>query len=317
MTRSDSVLVLGSAGFLGSAIVQGLAAAGNHVLALGRSEQIGESDGVVRMRGSIEDGAQLQEALGRCDRIIYCASLTTPGTSARDPALEVLGNLLPLARVIECAHDFPACHLVYLSSGGTVYGDGGRDAVESTPLRPRSYYGAAKIGAEALLHACAATSDWRVTVLRPTNPYGPGQAIAKAFAVVPTLFQRAIDGARFPIWGDGSAVRDYCYVDDLVGAVLATLAHEHGGDQDRFRVFNVSSGDAVSVVELLRLCEQASARRIEIEFLPARSVDVAHVSPSHAALSAATGWRPSVPLGEGLARTWRWIEAVRAAAGNR
>ena len=311
----DSVLVLGSTGFLGSSIIGGLQLNRRRVVALGRSERASASDSIVRLRGSIEDSALLRGALSQCSDIVYCASLTTPGSSARDPALEVTGNLLPLANLLEAAPEFPDRHLVFLSSGGTVYGDSGGGATESTLPRPRSYYGAAKVAAEAFLHSCAAHTAWRVTILRPSNPYGPGQASGKAFAVVPTLFDRAIDGGAFPVWGDGSATRDYCYVDDLVSAVLATLATE--SEADRYRVFNVSSGEAVSVVELLRLCEQASGRTIAADFLPARSVDVAHVSPSHAALSTATGWRPSVPLAEGLARTWQWMNAVRAVAGNR
>ena len=281
--------------------------------AMGRSEHMGDQAGIVRLRGSIEDSGLLEEALSKCTRIVYCASLTTPGTSAHDPALEIIGNLLPLARLLERARDFPGRHVVYLSSGGTVYGDSGRAADESTLPRPRSYYGAGKTAAEAFLHACTATTDWRVSVLRPTNPYGPGQALAKAFAVVPTLFKRAIDGDRFTIWGDGSAVRDYCYIDDLVAAVIAVL---EPSESSGFRLFNVSSGETVPVIDLLRLCERASQRRIQVEFLPARMVDVAHVSPTHAALTSATGWRPVVPLTEGLARTWQWVTTVRDELRN-
>jgi len=304
MIEPTRVLVLGSAGFIGSAITQQLLATGARVFALGRSETTSEDDRIVRVRGSIENGGLLAEAMAECAQIVYCAGLTTPGTSANDPALEVLGNLLPLARVLECSSRFPRRHLVYLSSGGTVFGDFARDADEMTPLRPRSYYGAGKAAAEALIHACTSTSDWRATVLRPTNPYGPGQEIAKAFAIVPTLFERALDGKAFQIWGDGSAVRDYCYIDDLVSATLTALSSE---TDSRFKVYNVASGEAISVADLIRACERASHRTIRIEYSPSRGVDVAHVSPSSRAIAEDLGWRPQTPLTEGLARTWSWI----------
>lgn len=304
MTGPDGTLIIGSTGFIGSAIVERLRSDGHVVYALGRTESRPSDGKVVRLRGSVEDGSLLREALAQCSRVVYSASVSTPGSSARDPALEVVGNLLPLARLLECAAEFPARHLIYLSSGGTVYGDNARGADETTPSRPRSYYGAGKVAAEALLHACAATSDWRTTVLRPTNPYGPGQEAAKAFAAVPTLFQRALDGGTFHIWGDGSTVRDYCYIDDLVAAVVTCM--QDNGEQGH-RAFNVSSGEAVSITELVKICERAADREIRVEYSPARSVDVPHVSPSHEALTRATGWIPRVALHVGLARTWSWI----------
>lgn len=310
MNEIPRVLVLGSAGFIGAAIVRGLLAAGHSVCALGRSEAMSEDDRIVRIRGSIENAEVLGEALEHCTRIVYCAGLTTPGTSASDPALEVIGNLLPLSRLLECAKRFPARHLVYMSSGGTVFGDLARDADESTPLRPRSYYGAGKVAAEALIHACICSSDWRATVLRPTNPYGPGQEIAKAFAIVPTLFERALDQKPFQVWGDGSAVRDYCYIDDLVSATLAAL---DGESDDRFRLYNVASGDAISVTELITACERASGRSIPVAYAPSRGVDVAHVSPNSRAIADALGWRAQTRLADGLGKTWTWITSSAAS----
>lgn len=308
MIGRDGTLVIGSTGFIGSAIVERLSNEDHVLYAMGRSESRPSESKVVRLRGSIEDRALLREALGECSRIIYSASVSTPGSSARNPSLEVIGNLLPLTQLLECASEFPARHLIYLSSGGTVYGDNARGADETTPANPRSYYGAGKVAAEALLHACSATTDWRTTVLRPTNPYGPGQEAAKAFAAVPTLFQRALDGGTFPVWGDGSTVRDYCYIDDLVAAVLACMRDD---GVHRHRTFNVSSGEAVSIAELVQFCERAAERVIRIEYSPARNVDVPHVSPSHEALTRATGWMPEVALHDGLSRTWDWI--VRTA----
>ena len=180
----------------------------------------GLADRIVRLRGSIEDRQLLRSALSESDTIAYCAAMTTPGTSATDPALEVMGNLLPLARLLECASDFPEWHIIYLSSGGAIYGDDAEDATESNTLRPRSYYGAGKASAEAFLAACAAAGPWTATTLRPSNLYGPGQQASKGFAIVPTLFDRAKDGKTFQVWGDGSVVRDYLFLDDLVEAIV-------------------------------------------------------------------------------------------------
>jgi UDP-glucose 4-epimerase len=310
---NGNILVLGASGFAGAALVSGLAGPERSIYAYARAPAASARVGVTHVRGSIEDTALLHEVIAQSMTIIYTASLTTPGTSAHDPVLEVMGNLLPLARVLECANEFPRRHFVYLSSGGTVYGDLARDAVETTPLRPRSYYGAGKAAAEALIRACAATTDWTASVLRPTNLYGPGQATARGFAIVPTLFERALDGDPFQVWGDGASVRDYCYIDDLVDAVRATLA---APPPDGCVTYNVASGCTASVIELIAACETACARPIAVAFRAARSVDVRHVAPSSSAIRSVLGWAPRVDLAAGLARTWRWTQNLRSAGAS-
>lgn len=300
---SQSVLVLGSAGFLGERLCQALASNGHQVHALGRSESTGEHGGINHIRGSIEDRELLRSSLANCDRVIYCAAMTTPGTSATDPALEVLGNLLPLARLLECAPDFANRHVVYLSSGGAVYGDVNGAATEADALRPRSYYGAGKVAAEAMLSACTASTSWRATVLRPSNLYGPGQRVSKGFAIIPTLFDRARDGQAFQIWGDGSTTRDYLYLDDLIDAILRSLATP---PESRISLYNVASGHSASILELISACEQACGYPIQRQFQPARNVDVSRITPDSSAIARELGWIAKTDLNTGLQRTWAW-----------
>ncbi|MBL0163557.1 MAG: NAD-dependent epimerase/dehydratase family protein [Xanthomonadales bacterium] len=307
---AESVLVLGSAGFIGSALCSHLAKLGHHVFGFGRSEADGMHAGITHIRGSIEDRQLLREALGQCGSVVYAASMTTPGVSARDPSLEILGNLLPLTRLIECAGDFPQRRIVYLSSGGAVYGDDAADVSESRALRPRSYYGAGKAAGEAFLHACVATSDWSAVVLRPSNLYGPGQKVTKGFAIVPTMFDRARDGKPFQIWGDGSTIRDYCYIDDLVEAVSSSLFTP---TKQSFNVYNVASGQTASILELIDACQIASGRTIRTEFRPPRGVDVACVSPTRQRIADELGWTARVDLASGLQRTWDWYQSQRSA----
>ncbi|MCB1574634.1 MAG: NAD-dependent epimerase/dehydratase family protein [Xanthomonadales bacterium] len=304
------ILVLGSAGFIGSSLCRRLDTMGRSVYALGRAERTGADGNITRVRGSIEDRQLLRDALARCETVVYAASITTPATSSGDPALEVLGNLLPLSRLLECAGEFPGRRIVYLSSGGTIYGDLGEQATESTLLRPRSYYGAGKVAAEAMLHACACTSDWSVVALRPSNLYGPGQRVTKGFAIIPTLFDRASDGNTFEIWGDGSIVRDYCYIDDLLEAIVLAI---DAGDGAAFRVYNVASGATASILQLVEACAQASGKPIHTVFKPARGVDVARVSPRAERITDELGWKARVDLATGLQRTWSWHQKIKGS----
>ncbi|HET9033361.1 MAG TPA: NAD-dependent epimerase/dehydratase family protein [Dokdonella sp.] len=304
---SGSTLVLGSAGFIGSALCAHLARLGHHVIAFGRSETDGVVGEVTRIRGSIEDRHLLRDALARCSTIVHAASITTPGVSARDPSLEVLGNLLPLSRLLECAAEFPGRRIVYLSSGGAIYGDDAQNATESRTLRPRSYYGAGKAAAEAFLHACVATAGWSAVTLRPSNLYGPGQKVTKGFAIVPTIFDRAVDARPFQIWGDGSTLRDYCYIDDLIEAMTCAL---FAPLEKPFNCYNIASGQTASILELIEACQIASGRRIITEFHPARDVDVACVSPDPQLIVDELGWKARVDLASGLKRTWDWHQSL-------
>jgi UDP-glucose 4-epimerase len=308
MSMAGTTLVLGASGFAGAAIAAGIARKGGQVLAYGRTRVSGP--GIEWIQGSIEDSTLLREAIARCSCIVHAASLTTPGSSARDPTLEVLGNLLPLARTLEWSNEFPDRRFIYLSSGGAVYGDLADGADEGSPLRPRSYYGAGKVAAEALVHACVAATSWSACILRPSNLYGPGQRTGRGFAIVPTLFERALDGTPFQIWGDGTAVRDYCYIEDLVDAFHLALTDTA---MSRFSIWNVASACTASILDLVATCERISGRSIALSFTPARSVDVPRVALDVSAIGD-LGWRARIDLEEGLRRTWQWFMSTRADA---
>jgi UDP-glucose 4-epimerase len=309
--NNEGVLVLGSAGFIGAAIVDRLIRLDCHVYAVGHTEATEENGRLMRIRGSIEDDELLKEVLPHCRHIVYAAGRTTPGTSARDPSLEVTDNLFSLTRLLSCLANFPGRRLVYLSSAGAIYGDLARGVDESSVLRPRSYYGAGKVAAEAFIHVCAISGNTDAVVLRPTNLYGPQQPVSKGFAIIPTLFQRAIDGKPFQIWGDGSAVRDYCYIDDLIEVIVRVLSHPA---KSGFAAFNVAGGHTASILELIAACERVSGRKIHVEFHPSRGVDVAHVSPQVKAIRDSYGWQPAISLDEGLGLTWEWFRTKTMAS---
>jgi UDP-glucose 4-epimerase len=302
-----TALVLGSTGFLGRALVDRLRRGGTDVIALSPSETESVERGLTRVRGSIEDRPLLDRLLAESGVVFFLATRTRPGLSAAAPTLEVSGNLAPLAGFLEAARNLAGRRLVFLSSAGAVYGDGARDAGEETPLRPRSYYGAGKAAAEAFVHAFTAAAAWTGVILRPSNVYGPGQLASKDYAVVPSLFRHALDGTAFPIWGDGLARRDYCFVDDLMDVAVRTV---DAPLEARCTVLNACSGSSVSLLDLIATCERVSGRSIRTEFHSPRSVDVPVVSLRAEEARRRLGWKATVDLDEGLRRTWEWFLAA-------
>jgi len=305
----QATLILGGGGFIGKRLIATLQQRDAPIVVLGRGIDDARAEGFLQRRGSLEDTTLLRELIEQCSAVVYLACVTTPGASAREPALEVTGNLLPLARFLEVAQDLEPRRLIFVSSAGTVYGESGDGVAEDVPLRPRSYYGAGKVAAEAMLHAFAVNSQWPTIVLRPTNVYGPGQLPTKGFAIVPTIFRHMLERRPFEIWGDGSVVRDYLYVDDLA-KLIADLPDRR---VPPFSVYNVGSGAAVSILELVRRCEAAAGRRVETVLRPARKVDVPRAIPSTAAIRAAYAWRAATDLNAGLGQTWTWLRTLAAA----
>jgi UDP-glucose 4-epimerase len=294
------VLILGG-GFIGRALAQRLAMEGCAVTIVSRAAPAAPVPGVVWRQGRLDDATLLHELLPGCQSVVHAATTSTPGSYRQEPSRDAQENLLPLLRLLEAMDEFKDVHLLYLSSGGAIYGNPDKLPVdESLQPQPLSYHAAGKAAAEQFLGVFARQGH-PVTILRPSNAYGPGQPIKAGFGVILTLLAHLRDGTPMEVWGDGESVRDYLYIDDLVAACMAILASPRGG------IFNVGSGVGVSLNELCPLAERVTGRALRVHRRPARSVDVRAVILDSAALRASHGWQPMVTLEQGLLSTWQWL----------
>lgn len=307
------IAVLGAGGFIGRALCARLAGAGHEVLGLVRRPAPGLA--VPSRVDSFTDPAVFREALTGCDWLLHAAAGSTPGSTLGQPRAEIDANLAVSLALIEAMQSVAGCGLLYLSSGGTVYGDCGAASVpEHQPLRPRSYHGAAKAAVELFLSAYASQYGGAVVVLRPSNVYGPGQGRRGGFGIVPTAMAAALADESVTLWGDGSTVRDYLYIDDLVDLVQAVVA---AGAFPGFAACNAASGQAVSLVDLLDTVDAVTGRPLRRTFLPGRRVDVQAIAPSPAMAAETFGWRAATSLEEGLRATWAWWQdGAQAASGS-
>lgn len=304
MTR-DAILLVGGGGFIGAALAHALSADGREVHALGPHVVPGHIDGIFGHRGSQSDAALVRPLLEHCGTVIHLASTTTPGSSAGAPEVEQSGNLQPLSVFIDTLASTSPCRLMFVSSGGAIYGNPARlPADESLPPQPLSPHAAGKAAAEAMLseyarhHAGAA-----LVVLRPSNVYGPGQPLRSGFGIVRTLLEKARTGAPVEIWGSDRAVRDYLYIDDFVAACRRLL--------DRPEIagtFNVGSGEGVALSALIEHVARVTGRPFAVSRQPGRGVDVESIILDSGRLQAATEWSPEVTLDAGLRSTWQWLQ---------
>ena len=309
MSARSGILLVGGNGFLGLALARSLAAAGLEPYVLARTAEPGRRDGIAFHRGSQDSPEVVAPLLRVCGTLIHLASTTTPGLSAGRSSVDAIENLLPAARLLEIMASDTPDRLVFLSSGGAVYGNPARlPADESQPPNPLSSHAAGKAALEAFFTSFAHCNKVPLTVVRPSNLYGPGQALRGGFGLVRTLLDKALRGGPIEVWGDGSSVRDYLFIDDAVDACRRLIAQP-----DLSGIFNLGSGVGTSISALISLVSTVTGRDIEVLTHPARDVDVRAIVLDTGRIGAATGWAAQTALEPGLRRTWAWLRA----AGNR
>jgi len=264
----------------------------------------GYHSGVETVIADIRETKKIKELLSDCRLLIHLTSETTPGSSAKDPLKELDKNLYPNARLFGLLQDYPNVDLLYLSSGGTVYGDSENlSPTETTPLRPMSYYGATKVASEAFIHALVKQSPRSAVILRPSNIYGPGQIYKPGFGILPTLFNCIAQSEPLPIWGNDKSTRDYIYVDDFTDLCIKIIL----SSKERYvRTYNVGSGVGTSLTDLISVVEQKTGKTIERDYKNKRGVDVQHTVLDSTLVKLNYNWVPQTSIEKGIEETWNW-----------
>lgn len=306
----QEVLLIGGMGYVGRQLQEPLKAAGYKIHVIDRKVPKQEGDENIEFYGChLSDEAVLIKVLPRCSSVIFLASDSVPATTAGSPLREGELNLLPFLQFLDIFQDYRDVHLIYLSSGGTIYGNPQSIPVrESSPVAPISYHGAGKAAIEYFLHAESIQSGSRITILRPSNLYGPGQPYVPGFGVIRSMMEKLKRDQSVEIWGDGKIIRDYLYIDDFVAACLACI--KPGTQQKRFRIFNVSSGQSLSIMQLCDLIETVTDTKLKRIYLPGRAIDVKSVILDYSKIKKELGWQPVVEIREGLNRMWEWIQKL-------
>lgn len=298
---SQTILILGASGFIGRHLAESLAANEHRVIAATRRPAEFKSPRISNVVSASWQRNDFVPLLAKATSVVHAASASTPNSSVALPQLD--GNLRTTLGLIEALQELPDRRLLYLSSGGTLYGDSDQPLNENAPLRPRSYHAAGKIAAEHFIHAWAAQYDGTAVILRASNVYGPGQMPKTGFGIVPTAFECALDGRPLDIIGDTSSLRDYLYVDDLTDLCQRALSYPLEAGT---HVFNASAGNGLTLDSLLNLIDRTTGRPIQRRNLPGRKADVRRILLNNLAAKSIFDWEPVISPDEGLKRTWQW-----------
>ncbi len=303
-------LVTGGAGFIGSNLVDALLARGDDVTVLDNLS----TGRRVNLDGALAAGARLAEvdvredtgvgavfAEARPELVFHLAAQIDVRKSVEDPYFDAAVNVGGTANVLEAARATGVGRVIFISTGGALYGEGADKQLplpESTPIAPLSGYGQSKYAAEGYLGLFERLYGLSGMCLRLGNVYGPRQDPLGEAGVVAIFCGLLKNGGRPTVYGDGAQTRDYIYVGDVVSAALAAGATRLGG------AVNIGTGREASVLDLVEILSGIEGREdFTPEFAPERAGEVQRISLDAALAERELGWTPETTLEQGLAQT--------------
>lgn len=280
MTKKQNILLIGGAGFIGTNLLKSLAKMDEYNLFvleipfanISKLQHL-EKD-IVIFKGALADYDLLQSIIAdySITTVIHLVSTLVPGSSYNDYKREFENIIFPTVRLMGlCAEK--NIKFIYFSSGGTIYGNNSNEKFMETDLRePISYYGLSKQIIEDSILFEHRRGNLRYLIVRPSNPFGPGQSLNGVQGLIAVAIGKILAHKSIVIWGDGSSVRDYIYIDDLVNTTIE-LIHKDIENE----ILNIGSGIGHSINDILSHLKNIVGEKLNVQYETSRSVDVSNV----------------------------------------
>jgi len=306
------MLVLGGGGFLGSYAVESLVNLGHPVTVFDRTGLDTTNlapflDKINLIGGDLSNQANIDEALQGIDTVFHFASTTIPKTATDDPLFDLESNVGGIIKLLKAARKHHVRKIIYSSSGGGIYGIPEHLPIrEDHPTRPISAHAVSKLAIERYLSLYQHLYGLDYVVLRLSNPYGPRQNLVNPQGAITHFLSALHSGKSIEIWGDGSVVRDYFYVRDLLSLFPKLLSDDIKND-----TFNISHGEGHSLNQIVKKISHILSIKPRIRFKTARKIDVPVNVLCTKKTKRVLGWKASTDLDTGIAETWGWIQGSR------
>jgi UDP-glucose 4-epimerase len=303
------IVVLG-AGFVGGALVRSLCSTGRGIRLFVRPHnQLSRLQGVLKdvelAYGDFQDEGAVEAALEGVETVCHLITTTFPAQTIASGVYDVRSNLLPSIKLVELCLKGGVRDIIYLSSGGTVYGTPQfLPITEDHPLRPVSLYGQSKAMIESYFDFIVRTTPLKIKVLRGSNAYGPGQNPFGLQGIIPVAMGCLLIGRPINVVAGEDYTRDFVYIDDVVNAIVRSLIHQES------LLANISSSRGVKISEVLELIERIAGKSLLRNALPPRKGDVVSNVLDNTCARRLLGWTPSVTIEEGIQRTWDWMKTT-------
>lgn len=273
-----NITIVGAAGFIGTNLVKKLAQNNEINITVIDKEDVYfdtiRSFGFENVKYEVskfETDENYEELLKNTDVLFHLLSTTSPSNSNQFISDEIRDNVIVTSRILDACVKVEVQKVIFLSSGGTVYGKHDECPLsEDMPTDPITSYGIQKITIEKLLYLYNYMYNLDYRIFRLSNPYGPYQRPNGKLGVVTTFVYRAVKNEPLNIYGDGSIVRDFIYIDDAVAAIVKASFSENS----LYKLYNIGSGSGISIKELIECIKKEIAPDAVVNYEQARKVDV-------------------------------------------
>ena len=314
-----NIIILGAAGFIGTNLTVALAKekdkynnSVNNITLFDREDADFSHiikfgfDNIKIVYGDFDMESDFETIIKGQDIVYHLVSTTVPTTSNQRIAQELTANIVVTANLLEACVNNKVNKVVFLSSGGTIYGKGeAKPLSEETASNPISSYGVQKITIEKLLYLYNYMYGLDYRVIRLANPYGPYQKPNGVLGVVTTFTHKALMGEPIIVYGDGSIVRDFIYIDDVINGILNVV-----NGKSNHRTFNLGCGKGTSVKEVIDTIHETLNVNIDVQYIPGRKVDVPINVLDISRYEEAYGKLDPISLTDGIKKTAEFMRSI-------
>ncbi len=300
------VLITGGCGFIGVNLVRALNAVGGYEISildnesLGVRADLGNFDGKF-VHGDVTDLALVRKLAKGVDVVVHLAAHTRVIESIENPAQNFTDNVIGTFHLLEACREANVIRFISASTGGAILGDAPAPVHEELVPQPLSAYGASKLAAEGYCSAYTASYGLPCASLRFSNIYGPRSYHKDS--VVARFLKRILAGQELVIYGDGSQIRDYLYIDDLAAGIVKAI------ESDCVGTYQLGAGRPTTLNELLDIMKEVvpAEKMPPIQYKSARKGEVHTTWCNISKAKDAFGFDPTTELADGVRNTWNWF----------
>ena len=315
MIQGKTIFITGGAGFIASTLIARLAEQNrivvydNYTRNTLRGTPYDKHPNVTQVEGDVLDFELLLSRMHGAQVVVHAAAIAGIESTLRNPVTTMRVNMIGTANALEAAHQVGGVERFLEFSTSEVFGsqafkvNEGSQTVTGAVGEARWTYAVSKLAGEHLAHAYFKQYGLPAVTLRPFNVYGPGQTGEGALSI---FIRKALKGEDLLIFGDGSQIRAWCFVDDMVNGVMCALEHPNAIGES----FNIGNARAVTTIYGLAeaVCRVVGSKS-RIVFRPALSADIELRIPNVDKALERIGFAAAVDIDEGLRRTVQWIAA--------
>jgi len=306
----NSILLIGGTGFIGLNLIEVLLPCYTNIVITVRSldkfpQHITIAPNITIVQCDLKDKEHLQKIIinHNISIVLHLASKLIPSSSSEAFSKEMEEVILPTFNLLEFLSK-KNIKIIYFSSGGTVYGNVSNLIYEDHSLNPISYYGYSKMLIENYITFLNRTAMLPYIILRPSNVYGKYQQTDRAQGFISVALRKILQQQPIEIWGDGTAIRDYLSVSDLVLCVNKLLDSNIANE-----IFNIGTGKGSTLLEIIEILQDLTGERAEVMFKEKRKVDVDTMTLAIHKIQSAIDYHP-LSLSDGIAK---FVTSIKAS----